>query len=825
VSEKDEFIKNNNDEKLQDKRFVDELKTSYLLYSMSVIVSRAIPDARDGLKPVQRRILYSMSELGLKHNSSFKKSARIVGEVMGKYHPHGDSSIYEALVRMAQPFSMRYPLVDGQGNFGSIDRDPAAAMRYTEARMPEAGEYMLKDIEKNTVDFVDNFDGSLKQPSVLPTRLPNLLMNGVSGIAVGMATNIPPHNLNELVEGFKHLIKNPDCTIDEINKFIKGPDFPTGGIIVDGERINEMYKKGRGKVTIRSKYEIIENKKGTAIVVTEIPYGVSKVDIIEQIVQYAIRKKEAKKESGIRDVRDESDKQGMRIVIELKRNANIKKLINDLLKYTSMQSSFSVQMNVINNEKPALMNLKELMNAFIEHRINVITRRTEFDLIKAKKRAHIVEGIIKAIQGIDTVIDIIRNAEDPILELQETINVSEEQSKAITEMKLISLSKLETTKLTDELKDLNVKIDDCNNILNNENKKLEIVSEELDEIKTKFGDDRRTEIMKYSSDLKKAEELIVDEDIIVILTKWGYLKAIPANEYKVQGRGGKGVKGLKIAESDNIIETLYTNRLSKLMFITSAGKAYQMPAYEIDMSQKTTKGKHIANYLGLTDGETIKTMIAVSLDGDYDKNVMIFTKLGKVKKTSLRDFANARTTGVRAINLNESDCVVDALLVYNTPSEDVLIITKKGMALRFEDSQVRTMGRGAAGVNSIKLKKNDEVINAVKISEDKKLIILTKFGYGKRTQFSNYRTQTRGGLGLKTVRDISKIGEIVSAIAVDDSEDIICFTKLGKAIRVSVSQITVLKRVTQGVITVRLSDNDEVVGSIVVKEEEEDSSN
>jgi DNA gyrase subunit A len=528
--------------KIFEKDLNEELKNSYLLYSLSVIVSRAIPDVRDGLKPVQRRILYSMSELSLRHNSSFKKCARIVGEVMGKYHPHGDAAIYDALVRMAQPFSMRYPLVEGQGNFGSVDGDPAAAMRYTEARMQELGEYMLLDIDKNTVDFRDNFDGSLQEPIVLPTRVPNLLMNGSSGIAVGMTTNIPPHNLKELVDALKVLIDNPEVEIKDLLKHIKGPDFPTGGVIVDGENLEELYETGKGKITIRGKYKIEEKENGTSIVFEEIPYGVSKSDVIEQIVKFAVKKKDEKKDPGIRDVRDESDKEGTRLVIELKRDANIKRLINDLFKHTNLQSYFYAQMNVINKGKPSLMNLKELMQAFIDHRIEIVTRRTNFDLEKAKKRAHIVEGLIKAVQGIDTVIEIIRNSlnpQDALKNLQDTIGVSEEQAKAIADMKLISLSRLETDNLVKELNDLYAQIKNASDVLQDKEKLMNIIKEELDEVAKKFGDERRTEIVLHKGELADEVDLIRDENIIIVLTKWGYIKAIPANEYKVQGRGGK----------------------------------------------------------------------------------------------------------------------------------------------------------------------------------------------------------------------------------------------------------------------------------------------
>lgn len=807
--------------KIFEKDLNEELKNSYLLYSLSVIVSRAIPDVRDGLKPVQRRILYSMSELSLRHNSSFKKCARIVGEVMGKYHPHGDAAIYDALVRMAQPFSMRYPLVEGQGNFGSVDGDPAAAMRYTEARMQELGEYMLLDIDKNTVDFRDNFDGSLQEPIVLPTRVPNLLMNGSSGIAVGMTTNIPPHNLKELVDALKVLIDNPEVEIKDLLKHIKGPDFPTGGVIVDGENLEELYETGKGKITIRGKYKIEEKENGTSIVFEEIPYGVSKSDVIEQIVKFAVKKKDEKKDPGIRDVRDESDKEGTRLVIELKRDANIKRLINDLFKHTNLQSYFYAQMNVINNGKPSLMNLKELMQAFIDHRIEIVTRRTNFDLEKAKKRAHIVEGLIKAVQGIDTVIEIIRNSlnpQDALKNLQDTIGVSEEQAKAIADMKLISLSRLETDNLVKELNDLYAQIKNASDVLQDKEKLMNIIKEELDEVAKKFGDERRTEIVLHKGELADEVDLIRDENIIIVLTKWGYIKAIPANEYKVQGRGGKGAKGLKISENDNVKELVFTNRLSKLMLISSAGKAYQINTYEVEMGSKNSKGEHIANYIGLSEGEKVKTLIPISLDGDYDKDILIFTKLGKVKRTSLREFMNARSSGIRAINIVENDTVVDAI-VLDGEDKNLLVVTKKGMALNFNSSQVRRMGRDAMGVNAIKLKKDDEVVDVVLVDNNKKLLIITERGYGKRVEFSSYRPQNRGGIGLKTVRDISKIGNIVAAMSVEDGEDVLIFTEKGKAIRVNVDNITVLNRITQGVIVVRLDKDDAVVDAIEVKDD------
>ena len=827
MSENEMNEKNNIDpqhfENITEKRFVDEMKNSYLLCSMSGLISRAIPDARYGFKPVQRRILYGMNELGLKHNTSYKKCARIVGEVMGKYHPHGDGSIYDALVRMAQDFSMRYMLVDGQGNFGSIDRDPAAAMRYTEAKMQSMSEYMLNDLDKDTVNFVDNFDGSLKEPEVLPARLPNLLMNGASGIAVGMATNIPPHNLGELVKGFKYLIENPDCQTSELMQFIKGPDFPTGGIIVDAENILSMYETGRGKFTVRGRYEIAEDKSGQAIVVTEIPYNVSKVDIIEQIVAYAERMRDNKQDSGIRDIRDESDRHGMRLVIELKRNANVNKLTNDLLKHTSLQTTFAVQMNVVYNRKPVMMTLKEIMNTFVEHRVDVVTRRTQYELNKARKRAHIVEGLIKAVQGIDTVIDVIRNSESDeaiISNLMSIIGVTEEQAKAIADLKLKSLSKLEINKFRQELEQLNIEISRCIKVLQDRSSLMQIIESEFDEVDQKFGDERKTEIIYRKYELKSPEELIEDQEVVVVLTQWGYIKSKNSVEYKLQGMGGKGAKAIKIGDNDTILQVIHTRRLSKLMFITSAGKAYQIPTYEIDMSSKDTKGVHIANYLSMQEGEKIKTIVSISLDGDYDKDVMIFTKKGKVKKTSLREFANSKRSGVRAVSLNEDDAVVDSIIVEKEEGK-ILTVTKHGMAICFNISDVRLMGRTAIGVNAMKIRKDDEIVNAVLIEDSKKLLIMTQNGYAKRESFDEYRIQIRGGIGVKTLKNIKKIGPIVSAIAVSDDNHLLAFTTNGKAIRFSVDSIPVLSRVTQGVIALRLDENDTTMGLAIVKEEEE----
>ncbi|KLO20873.1 MULTISPECIES: DNA gyrase subunit A [unclassified Marinitoga] len=803
------------------KSFEQELKESYLLYSLSVITSRAIPDVRDGLKPVQRRILYSMDELNLRHTASYKKCARIVGEVMGKYHPHGDAAIYDALVRMAQPFSLRYPLVIGQGNFGSIDRDPPAAMRYTEAKMHELAEYMLMDIDKNTVDMMDNFDGSLKEPLVLPTRLPNLLMNGVNGIAVGMATNIPSHNLNELIDGINQLIDNPESTIDDLMKYIKGPDLPTGGIIVDGNKIKGIYETGRGSFHIRAKYELEENKNGMSIVIKEIPYGVPKSDLITQIANYVTKQKENKKDVGIKNIRDESDKEGIRVVIELKKNVNPQKIINQLLKHTSLQISFAVQMTVIDKRKPKVMNLKEILEAFIEHRIDVVTKRTQFELDKARKRSHIVEGLMKASEGIESVIEIIRQSdgrEDAINSLMEIINVTKEQANAIVDMRLISLSKLEGKKLEKEYSELTKKIKEAMEILNNKERMLEVIKKELEEVKMKFGDERRTKITNQGSKVEEMDN-VEEEDLVIVLTQWGYIKAMKSDEYKVQNRGGKGSKAIKKSDNDFIIQVLQTNSLSRLLFITSKGKAFELHAYNIEKSKKETKGKHISSYLYLDNDEKIKTIIPIENEKDIEnKYIMLFTKNGVVKRTSLKEFSNIRKNGLKAITIREDDMVIDALIVED--KDEVLVISKKGMSLRFKVSDVRPMGRAASGVKSIKLRENDNVVNAVKVDENKSMLLITEYGFAKRVNFEDFRLQNRGGIGLKCVKSTSRIGNIVKALTVTGESHIIVFTRLGKAIREEVSTISTLSRYAIGVRAIRLDKEDMVADAAVVIEDE-----
>lgn len=802
------------------KSFEQELKESYLLYSLSVITSRAIPDVRDGLKPVQRRILYSMDELNLRHTAAYKKCARIVGEVMGKYHPHGDAAIYDALVRMAQPFSLRYPLVIGQGNFGSVDRDPPAAMRYTEAKMHEMAEYMLMDIDKNTVDMLDNFDGSLQEPSVLPTRIPNLLMNGVNGIAVGMATNIPSHNLNELVEGIKLLIDNPEADVEDLMKHIKGPDLPTGGIIVDGEKIKDIYKTGRGSFHIRAKYDLEENKNGMSIVIKEIPYGVPKSDLITQIANYVTKQKENKKDVGIRNIRDESDKEGIRVVIELKKNVNPQRIINQLLKHTSLQISFAVQMTVIDKRKPRVMNLKEILEAFIKHRVDVVTRRTQFELDKARKRSHIVEGLMKASEGIESVIEIIRQSEgreDAINSLMEIINVTKEQANAIVDMRLISLSKLEGEKLEKEYAELTEKIKTAMDILNNKEKMFEVIKKELEEIKVKFGDNRRTKITNQGSKINEADN-IEEEDLVVVLTQWGYIKAMSSDEYKVQNRGGKGSRAIKKSDNDFIIQVLQTNSLSRLLFITSKGKAFELNAYNIEKSSKETKGKHISSYLYLDNDEKIKTIIAIENEKDLENEfIMLFTKNGTVKRTSLTEFSNIRKNGLKAITIKEDDMVVDALIVEE--NDEVIVISKKGMSLKFKVPDVRVMGRAAAGVRSIKLRENDNVVNAVKVDKDKSLLLITEYGYAKRVSFNDFRLQNRGGVGLKCVKETTRIGDIVKALTVDEDSHIIVFTKLGKAIREEVSTISTLSRYAIGVRAIRVDKDDTVADAAVIIDE------
>lgn len=799
-----------------ERSFEDEVSDSYLTYSLSVIIGRAIPDVRDGLKPVQRRIIYAMHELGLTHRSAHKKSARIVGEVMGKYHPHGDAPIYDALVRMAQDFSMRYPLIDGQGNFGSIDRDPPAAMRYTEARMSKIAQELVRDIEKNTVRMLPNFDNSLEEPEVLPSAIPTLLMNGASGIAVGMTTNIPPHNLRELVDAIVAYINNPDIEVEELFKILKGPDFPTGGIVQYSDNMKELYLTGKGKFTIRARVDIEESKSGPRIVITEIPYGVSKADIVTQIARYA------ENDDSIRDLRDESDRQGIRVVVELKKNAIPKLVLNRLFMHTNLQVTFGGHLLVIDEQKrPRLMNLKELIAAFVKHRYDVITKRTEYDLEKATRRAHILEGLMAATRAISTVVDMIRNSrtvEEARQSLMDVLGVTEIQADAILEMRLSRLTSLESEKLASEYAQLNEDIKRYKELLENPKLIYQTIIEELTKIKEEYGDDRRTRIV-YDFEELTIEDLIEDEEIVVTVTHNGYIKATELKSYRSQSRGGKGLIGMKTSDDDYVEHVIVTSRLSSTLLITNEGRAYTIKNHELDILSRDAKGRVIQNYIRMSGDERVKALIHMPRDVDPESSLVFFTKKGKVKRTLLSEFSNIRSTGVRAINLEEGDQVIEAFIVEgDSENITVLMATKRGLALRFPINQVRPMGRSAAGVIGMKLRDEDEVVGAVLVRSDKPYILtITEHGYGKRTPVEEYTVHNRGGMGMKNLSNLQKAGEVVGVLNVGDEEEILATTRNGKIIRFPVSQVRVVGRSSVGVKVMDLDDGD-VITSIAPTE-------
>lgn len=797
------------------KNIEDELVQQYMNYSMSVIIGRAIPDVRDGLKPVQRRILYVMHELGLTHNAQSKKCARIVGEVLGKYHPHGDMAVYDALVRLAQPFTMRYPLVMGQGNFGSIDRDPPAAMRYTEAKLSKIAEEMLEDIDKETVEMENNFDGTLKEPKVLPSKVPNLLLNGASGIAVGMATNIPPHNLVEVVNAIQFFIKNPNCSVDDILVHIKGPDFPTGGIVANAGNLREIYSTGRGKIIVRSKIHFEEGKKHDQIVISEIPYGVSKAVLIEEIVRYA----EKNPKIQIKNVRDESDKKGLRIVIEIPKSGNYKLVLNNLYKHTSLQTSFNVQMLVIDNNRPKLMNLLQLVRAFVQHRFTVIRRRAEYELKIYSKRAHVLEGLMKAARSIGSVVDIIRNSksnEEAIKNLVNILTVTEDQAKAILDMRLGRLTGLEIEKLKSEYSELIKKIELVKEIISSEAKVYEVMHDELEDLKRRYGDDRRTQIANIEEDLDYTpEDLIPDEDIVIVLTEKGYIKASSLNDYRSQKRGGKGIIGARITEDDEIALVCASRVHSRTIFVSSHGRAFVLKNHELELSSRDSKGKPVRAYLNLEENETVLTMIPFS---DWHGDLILVTKKGKVKRTPLSEFENATARGIRAITFDDGDSIV-AANVCNEEDKEILIITKKGMSIRFPISEVRQMGRSAIGVNAISLRDDDEVVGMVVLSDNEgEILTVTTKGFGKRTPLNEYRLQSRGGVGIKTMPSVEKVGFLCGAELIKNPEsDVIVLTKNGHSIRFKVSSISVVGRTARGVKILELSDNDEVSHFAVVE--------
>ncbi len=790
------------------KALEDELVESYLNYSMSVIIGRAIPDVRDGLKPVQRRILYGMMEIGLNHRSPYKKSARIVGEVLGKYHPHVDAPVYEALVRMAQPFTMRYPLIDGQGNFGSIDRDPPAAMRYTEARLTELAEEMLKDIEKNTVKMVPNFDGTLYEPEVLPTRLPNLLVNGATGIAVGMATSIPPHNLSEIMDALVALIDDPEIGIEEILKYVKGPDFPTGGIIVNSQALKKIYTSGKGTIRIRGKVHFEEGSKKNRIVITEIPYMVSKAGLIEEIARYA----QSEDRMPIKNIRDESDKRGMRIVVEIPKDVDWRVVVNNLYAHTSLQTTFNVQMLVIDDMKrPRLMNIKDIMLAFLKHRFEIIRRRSEYDYARYSKRAHILEGLMKAARSIDTVVDIVKNSkntEEAKLELIETLDVTEDQARAILDMRLSRLTLLEMEKLVEEYSNLNSEMEKLRKLLESDEEVYRVMKEELLELKERFGDDRRTVIGQEEETANyTVEDLVIDEDVVITLTRKGFIKSTPLKSYRLQRRGGKGLKGSKVEDEDAVVMAVTGRLKGTTLFVTSRGRAFAIKNYEVDTTSRGSRGRRITDYLKLEQGE--KVMVMVELDGD-GRDLVFVTKSGKIKRLPISSIENVRSTrGIRIMRIDEGDEIV-GVRVSESEKDTVILASSMGMVVRFPISQVRRMGRASGGILGMRLREGDEVVGmCVTDTDERYLLSVTKAGFGKRTPLKEYKVQRRGGLGLKNLP--SGYDDRIAGIAlVEEEDEIIVVTKKGHTIRFRASDVSAHRRMARGVRLIIIEDGDEV---------------
>ncbi|MDR7871417.1 MAG: DNA gyrase subunit A [Tissierellaceae bacterium] len=782
---------------------VDEMKTSYLDYAMSVIVSRALPDVRDGLKPVHRRILYAMDDLGMDADKTYRKSARVVGDVLGKYHPHGDSSVYDAMVRLAQDFNTRYLLVDGHGNFGSVDGDGAAAMRYTEVKMSKLSMEMLRDIKKDTIDYMPNFDETLKEPRVLPSRFPNLLVNGSSGIAVGMATNIPPHNLKEVIDGTVLLIDNPDATVEDLMELIKGPDFPTGAFILGKDAIKSAYRTGRGKVKLRAVAEIEENSKGrNKIIVTEIPYQVNKANLILKIAEYV----RDKKLEGIADLRDESDRDGMRIVIELKRDAIPKVVLNNLYKMTQMQTTFGVIMLALVNGEPKVLNLKEMLSHYIDHQREVITRRTQFDLNKAEDRAHIVEGLKIALDNIDEVIKVIRGSKDDATakeNLMTRFGLSDRQSQAILDMRLRRLTGLERDKLDEEYKNLIIEINRLKEILANRRLLDNIIKEELLEIKEKYGDRRRTRIVPSAGEIS-IEDMIAEEDVVITLTRNGYIKRMPEDTYKTQRRGGKGIIGLTTRDDDFVEDLFITSTHDMILFFTNKGKVYMMKAYEIPEAGRQAKGLAIVNLLNLEKGERVTAVIPID-SYNPEENLFFVTKQGIAKRTQLNQLKNIRKNGIIAITLKDND---ELIAVKRTDgNQELIVATLKGMAIKFDEEDVRLMGRNATGVKAITLNDDDQVVAVDIVEDDKYLVTVTEFGFGKKTPLEEYRTQIRGGKGVINYNIKEKTGDIVSAKVIDNDDEIMMISSSGTIIRLKGTDISTMGRSTQGVTLMKMVDD------------------
>ena len=799
---------------MQDKNLVNvnltkEMKTSFIDYAMSVIVSRALPDVRDGLKPVHRRILYGMNELGVTPDKPHKKSARITGDVMGKYHPHGDSSIYEAMVRMAQWWSYRYMLVDGHGNFGSMDGDGAAAQRYTEARMSKIALEMLRDINKNTVDFVDNYDANEREPVVLPARFPNLLVNGATGIAVGMATNIPPHNLGETIDAVKLVMDNPEVTTKDLMEVLPGPDFPTGALVMGKSGIHKAYETGKGSIVLRSRTEIEETKTGRErIVVTEFPYMVNKTKVHEHIVRLV----QEKRIDGITAVRDESNREGVRFVIEVRRDASANVILNNLFKMTQMQTSFGFNMLAIQNGVPKILSLRQILDAYIEHQKEVVTRRTQFDKEKAEARAHILEGLLIALDHIDEVIRIIRASEtdeEAQAELMSKFKLSERQSQAILDMRLRRLTGLERDKIQSEYDDLIALIADLADILAKPERVAQIIKEELDEVKRKFGDKRRTELMVGEVLTLEDEDLIEESDVLITLSNKGYIKRLDQDEFTAQKRGGRGVQGTGVKDDDFVRELVSTSTHDHLLFFTNKGRVYRLKGYEIPEYGRTAKGLPVVNLLKLDEGESIQTIINVESERSDDAYIFFTTRAGIVKRTSVKEFANIRQNGLKALNLKDEDELINVLLTQE--DTDIIIGTKLGYAVRFNQSSVRSMSRSATGVKGVNLREGDAVVGARVITDKDEVLIITEKGYGKRTVATEYPTKGRAGKGMKTANITDKNGQLAGLLTVKGDEDLMVITDTGVMIRTNVANISQTGRSTMGVKVMRLDENAKIV--------------
>ncbi|HEP3660993.1 TPA: DNA gyrase subunit A [Streptococcus pyogenes] len=808
---------------MQDRNLIDvnltsEMKTSFIDYAMSVIVARALPDVRDGLKPVHRRILYGMNELGVTPDKPHKKSARITGDVMGKYHPHGDSSIYEAMVRMAQWWSYRHMLVDGHGNFGSMDGDGAAAQRYTEARMSKIALELLRDINKNTVNFQDNYDGSEREPVVLPARFPNLLVNGATGIAVGMATNIPPHNLAESIDAVKMVMEHPDCTTRELMEVIPGPDFPTGALVMGRSGIHRAYDTGKGSIVLRSRTEIETTQTGRErIVVTEFPYGVNKTKVHEHIVRLA----QEKRLEGITAVRDESSREGVRFVIEIRREVSATVILNNLFKLTSLQTNFSFNMLAIENGVPKILSLRQIIDNYISHQKEVIIRRTRFDKDKAEARAHILEGLLIALDHLDEVIAIIRNSETDVIaqtELMSRFDLSERQSQAILDMRLRRLTGLERDKIQSEYDDLLALIADLSDILAKPERIITIIKEEMDEIKRKYANPRRTELMVGEVLSLEDEDLIEEEDVLITLSNKGYIKRLAQDEFRAQKRGGRGVQGTGVNNDDFVRELVSTSTHDTLLFFTNFGRVYRLKAYEIPEYGRTAKGLPIVNLLKLEDGETIQTIINARKEETAGKSFFFTTKQGIVKRTEVSEFNNIRQNGLRALKLKEGDQLINVLLT--SGQDDIIIGTHSGYSVRFNEASIRNMGRSATGVRGVKLREDDRVVGASRIQDNQEVLVITENGFGKRTSATDYPTKGRGGKGIKTANITPKNGQLAGLVTVDGTEDIMVITNKGVIIRTNVANISQTGRATLGVKIMKLDADAKIVTFTLVQPED-----